>query len=197
MDGLAAAVDAAVEVELLEDLDVAGLVFRQVGEVGVVPLAAHAQALEALALAVELLGGVLAADLAEGGGVDLLHLFRAELVFNLVLDGQAVAVPAGHVGSVVAAHALVFDDDVLEHLVEGVADVDGAVGVRGAVVQDEGGVVLVGLEDLGVEVHLLPLLEALGLALGQAGLHLEAGLREVHGVLVIGFVRHLYLALLW
>jgi hypothetical protein len=57
--------------------------------------------------------------------------------FDLVLDGQAVAVPARHVGRVEAGHGLGADDDVLEDLVERVADVDAAVGVGRAVVQHE------------------------------------------------------------
>ena len=54
-----------------------------------------------------------------------------------VLDRQAVAVPAGHVGRVEARHRLGLDHDVLQDLVDRVADVDVAVGVGRAVVQDE------------------------------------------------------------
>ncbi len=57
--------------------------------------------------------------------------------FDLVLDRQAVAVPARHVGRVEAGQRLRADDDVLEDLVDRVADVDVAVGVGRAVVQDE------------------------------------------------------------
>ncbi len=184
VNGLASAVHAAVEVELLEDLDVAGLVFGQIGEVRVVPLAAHAQALEALALAIELLGCVFAADLAEGGGVDLRHLLFAELLFHLVLDGKAVAVPTGNVRSVVAAHGLVLHDEVFEDLVEGMADMDGAVSVGRAVMQDEGLVVLVLFQNLCVNIDIVPILKALRFVLGQVRAHREVGARQIHGLLV-------------
>ena len=70
-----------------------------------------------------------------------------------------------------------------------VAEVDRAVGVRGAVVQDELLVALVLLEELGVDVIVLPLLEPLGLVLSEARAHREARLREVRRLLVL--VRHL------
>ena len=58
------------------------------------PVTEYAQALEALALQVEVLNGKLVAhlaDLGRGGGVELLG---AERLFNLVLDGLTVAVPS-------------------------------------------------------------------------------------------------------
>lgn len=57
--------------------------------------------------------------------------------------------------------------EVLEDLVEGMADMDGAVGVRRAVVQDEGLAVLVLLENLLVDMLFFPLGQTLRLALGQ------------------------------
>ena len=44
------------------------------------------------------------------------------------LDGQAVGVPAGDIGCLIAGHVAVLDDHVLEDLVQGVTDVDVAVG---------------------------------------------------------------------
>ena len=184
MDGLAAAVDAAVKVELLEDLDVAGFVFGQVRKVGVVPLTANAKTLEALALAVELLGGVFAADLAERCRVDLRHLFFAELLFYLVLDRQAMAVPTGNVRRIVAAHGLVLNDEILKDLVERMADMDGAVCIRRAIMQDEGRIVLVLFKHLCVNVDVIPVLKALGFVFRQVRTHREVGARQIHGLLV-------------
>ncbi len=98
------------------------------------PIAEDAEPLELLALhADEMARGRLAlfADL------DRVGLRRAEFLHHLVLDGQAVAIPAGHERRVVAAHVLVFQDDVLEHHVERVAHVGVAVGEGRAVVEDE------------------------------------------------------------
>ena len=68
-----------------------------------------------------------------------------------------MAVPAGDVGGVEAGHGLGLDDEVLEGLVEGVAEVDGSVGVGGAVVEDVAlGGAGAGGADLGVEVLLAP-----------------------------------------
>ena len=132
-----------------------GLVAEGHGEVGVVPAAEDADALELGALEVDVLLRVLAAGAADGDGVHL-EFFAAELLVDLDLDGEAVAVPAGDVGGVEAGHGLGFDDEVLDALVEGVAEVDGSVGVGRAVVEDVFGGSGAGGADLGVEILFLP-----------------------------------------
>jgi hypothetical protein len=54
-----------------------------------------------------------------------------------VLDRQAVAIPARHERHIEPRHQLRADDQVLEHLVQQVAEVDVAVGIGRAVVEDE------------------------------------------------------------
>ena len=72
---------------------------------------------------------------------------------HLELDGQPVRVPARHEGRALALEELVPVDEVLEDLVERVADVQVAVGVRRPVVQHElvarvaGGELLVDLDE--------------------------------------------------
>ena len=152
------------------------------------PIGVHAQALEALALHVDVLLGPLAAQAPQRGLVDLGHLVGTEGLLHHVLDGLAVAVPAGHVGREEAALRMGLVHEVLEDLVEGVADVDGAVGVRGAVVQDEGLAVLVFLEHALVDALFFPFRQALRLVLGQVRPHREVGLGQIHRFLVT--VRH-------
>ena len=108
-----------------------------------------------------------------------LQLFAAELLVDLDLDGQAVAVPAGDVGSVEAGHGLRLHDKVFEALVERVAEVDGAVGVGRAVVEDVGGAAGAGLAQLFIEAQRGPFFEAKRLILRQICLHGEGGLRQV------------------
>ena len=182
---LAAAVDGALVEDLLEDLDIGRVVVVRVGQVGVVPLAQHAQALEALALRVHLLDGHLAAQLANLLGGKLAEAGGAHHVLDLVLDGQAVAVPAGHVRREVAAHGPVAIDDVLADLVLRVAQMDGAVGVRGAVMQHELVMPLVLAEELLVHALLVPCCQATRLVGAQVCAHGEPGLGQVHGCLVL------------
>ena len=83
--------------------------------------------------------GVFAAAGAELGLGDLVlaPALGAQLFLDLPLDRQAVAVPAGHVVDVVAEQEARADDEVLQGLLQRVADVDGAVGVGRAVVQHD------------------------------------------------------------
>ena len=106
--------------------------------------------------------------------------------FDRVLDRQPVAVPARHVGRVEAGEDLRLDDDVLEDLVDRVADVDVAVGVGRPVVQDVLRPAPAGGAQFSVQVHFLPALQDFRLALREAGLHRKIRLRQVQGFLVVG-----------
>jgi hypothetical protein len=93
----------------------------------------------------------------------------------------ASAVPAGDVRDVEALHGLAADDHVLQALVHEVPEMDAAVGVGGAVVEDPlalGGV-LAEVAEAVVDADGLPALEAGGLVLHEVGLHGEGRLRQV------------------
>ena len=108
---------AAVHVALLHDAgkraDFGGFRFRAHRQVRIFPVGEHAQTLEA---------GFLLGDLFLGIGAGLGHqvgLFEplAVHLFDLDFDRHAVAVPARHVGDIVALKKLGLVDDVLENLV--------------------------------------------------------------------------------
>ncbi|KAF5054609.1 hypothetical protein DSECCO2_386240 [anaerobic digester metagenome] len=183
VDGLLVALHRALFVEIGQFAGRGGLVLGCHGQVGLVPGAQHPEALELLALDVEVLESVFAALLADLEDREL--VLAAQLLLDLELDGQAVAVPAGDVLRLAARHVAVLDDDVLQDLVHGVADVDVAVGVGRAVVQDVGFLAVVGGNHGPVGVIGVPAFEHLGLVLGQAGLHGEGGGGEIEGFLVI------------
>ena len=67
---------------------------------------------------------------------DILRLLRSEFAVDFDLDRQTVAIPAGDVWRIEAGHRLAFDDEVLQRFVERVPEMDVAVGVWRAVVQD-------------------------------------------------------------
>ncbi len=127
-------------------------------EYGLLPTAEDADSLELLALQVEILLRVLAALLAHRQRVHV-ELLAAQQVVHLDLDGQSVAVPAGHVGRVEAAHAARLDDEVLQRLVQRSAQMDGTVGVGWAVVHHVDGLPFVRLADAVVNPHFLPSFE--------------------------------------
>jgi hypothetical protein len=77
-------------------------------------------------------------------------------LLDLVFDRKAVAIPARNVGCVETGERLRADDDVLEDLVDRLAEVDVAVGEGRAIVQDEAWTALAGLADLFVELLALP-----------------------------------------
>ena len=195
---LGAAIERAVDGELHQlarDLRLGRKAHRRVG---MRPVALDAEALELLALHVEPVLGIGAAFLAERdhrrrvGEVRLLLVLGAVVLFlDLPFDRQAVAVPARHVVRVKAEHLLAARHHVLQDLVERVPDMDVAVGVRRAVVQDEFLAALRLRAQLLVEVALLPALEDFRLALRQPGAHREFRLRQEQrlGIVALG-LRH-------
>ena len=142
------------------------------GEIRLVPFAQDAEPDEPVPLDIDVLEGVFPAFIAEFGQGHVLLPLPEELV-HVDLDRKAVAVPAGDVGRQVPLHALALDDEVLEDLVQGGAQVDMPVGIRRAVMQDEGQESFPLFQDLAVEAHLLPLFDDLGLFLGERRLHGE------------------------
>ena len=182
---LVSAIDHALIEHGLEDLDVGGIMLVIERQIGVVPVAEHAQATEAGLLQLDVLDSELVAELADLSRGGLVELLGAELLLDLVLDRLAMAVPTGDVGNLIALHHPVAVDHVLGDLIHGVADVDRTVGVRRAVVQHELLVTLVLLQNLLVDLVVLPVLESLGLGLGKTGTHGKSGFRQIHRLLVL------------
>ena len=154
------------------------------GQIGVFPIADHAQADKVFFLTQNLLGGILAAQFAELAG----RHFLAVQFFHHHFNRQAVAVPARHIGRVEAGQRFAADDDVFQDFVNGMTDVDVAVGIGRAVVQDEFGAAGRDLAQLLITFFVLPLLHPCRLALGKVAAHGEGGFVEVYGLGVVGHV---------
>ena len=164
------------------------------GGVTPVPLAGDAETLEFLALHAQPAFRKSAALLTEfhRGHFVLVATLRPILLLNLPFDRQAVAVPARNVIGVLAAHALRANDDVLQDLVERVADVDVAIGVGRAVMQHEFRFSRARLAHLPSQVGLPPMRQQFRLLLRQAGAHGEIGFRQIKrgGIVGAGFLGH-------
>ena len=185
VDGLMTAIDHALIEHGLEDLDIGGVMLVIERQIGVVPVAEHAQTAEASLLKLDVLDSELVAELTDLGRGGLVELLGAELLLDLMLDRLTMAVPTGDIGNLIALHHPVAVDHVLGDLVHGMADVDRTVGVRRTVVQHELLVTLVLLQNLLVDLVILPVLESLGLGLGKTGTHGKTGLGQIHRLLVL------------
>ncbi len=160
---LASLVDCALVPNRLKYLDIGGIIVVGVREVGVVPLAKDAEALEALALDVDIFNSHLAAYLTDCGLWKLVEFLRPETLFNLVLNRLAMTIPARDVLYVIALHHVIAIDEVLGDLIHGMAQVYGAVCIGRAIVQDKFRMtgILFTLQIINVVVF--PCLQTLGL----------------------------------
>ena len=179
-DGLRPAIKLAGHGErhqLGRDLRLGGERHRRIG---MSPVALDAQALELLALDTQPMLGERTAFTAEldDGNLVLVLPLRAVFFLDLPLDRQAVAVPSRHVVRIVPEHLLRPGHEILQDLVERVADVDVAICIGWAVVQHELRTTLRSLAQASIEVHVGPAREHLRLALRQARAHGKIGLRQ-------------------
>ena len=182
IDGLLGTVDQPLVDETGEATEDLGLVGRIHRAVFRSPVGEDPEALELATLFLDVGGGELGARLADAERVQGL-LLGLQLLHDLVLDRQAVAVPTGDVGRAEAAHRLVAQDGILQQFVEGGADVHVPVGEGRTIVEHEGRLTGgAGLDRL-VEAEALPMGDAYRLALGETGPHREIGHRKVEGIL--------------
>ncbi len=180
---LAALIQIAALIDLAECADDVGFGLVIHGQVGMIPVADHAEADEILLLALDLLPGVFAAQFAE---LRWRYGF-AVFLFHLQFDGQAVAIPSRHIRCIETGECFRFDDDVLQHLVHRVAEVDVAVRIGRAVVQDEFRASRSRLADALVALLRLPLRQHLRLALGEVAAHRKCGVRQIQRILFLVF----------
>ena len=111
-------------------------------------------------------------------------------LFDGVFDRQAVAIPAGDVLRVKTGELLGLDDHVFQDLVDGVANVQFAIGVGRAVVQDKQRCAFARHPQALVQPGLVPLFDPTRLALGQVAAHGERGVGQVQGLGIVGGVGH-------
>ena len=181
MHGFGALVEEPVLVDAAErtnDVRLGREVHRQIG---IEPISEYAEPDEVLALPLDLALRVIAAQLAERIGFDVL----AVLLLDLVLDRQAMAIPTRDVRRIVSGKRTRLDDDVLENLIDRVPNMDVAVGIGRSVVQDKLRPSLGCGANALVEFALLPLDNPRRLSLGEIAAHRKCGIGKIEGVLVV------------
>src|SRR5579884_24369 len=181
IDRTEALIDESVLPEVEEDARDDRFVFARHRRVRMFELAEDADALELLALDVEIFLRVLAAFAANLCRRHLQFL-AAEFFIDFNLDRKAVAVPSWDVRGIEAGHRLRFNYEVFQALIECVAEMDFTVGVRRSVVQQVGRRIFARLSDTPINADLAPEFEPFWLILRQVRLHGEVGFRQIQRV---------------
>ena len=179
IDRFLAAINETLLHDVGEQAQLVRFVFLGQREVGMIPVAEHAQPLELRALDVDVFVRVGLARLADRDGVRRGIAGFAHVLGYFELDGQAVAIPARHIRRMEAAQGLVLDDDVFEDLIQRGADVDIAVGEGRAIVQHESFRADSPGLDAGIKPGGFPLVQPRRLPRDQVGLHRKVGLRQI------------------
>ena len=185
---LEAPVDMARLGHAAKHADLGRLIGGIQGQIGLLPLGPDAPALETPLLLFHLLQRPIAGATPQLQGSQGAALLIGHGLQHLELDRQAVAVPSGPKLGPLALEQGMFIDDVLENLVEGVAHMQGPIGIGGPVVQGEH---LTGIaaaqpfvEILTFGIFLGPQGLQFGFALPGIGPHRKGRLQQVQRVLV-------------
>ncbi len=177
------AIEATVHHELLELGDRCCLRIIGHGEVRIIPVRLDAQTLEPVALHIHPRGGKVATLFAKfkNRHLVLVHALGAVFLFDLPFDRQAMAIPAGHEQRVLSHHLLRANDNVFQDMVQRMAHMDGTIGIRRTIVENEflSGCAL--LPQLFVKIKLGPARQHFRLALWQACLHRKGRIGQAQG----------------
>ena len=111
------------------------------------------------------------------------------LLLNKNFNRHAVAIPARHIDRIEARHLLRFDNNVFQHLVDRMTDMNGRVGVGRAIVQNKFRLALARGTNFFVKFFILPLLDPSRLTFGELAAHGERRVGQIQGRFVIGFGR--------
>ena len=110
-----------------------GLVIH--GQVRRIPISQHSQPLKIGLLSGYLFLRVFAASIAKRARIHP-YAYLADLLLHLVFNGQPMAVPAGHIRAIQPIEAVRLDDNVFQDFIDGMPEMDVAVGIGWTVMQD-------------------------------------------------------------
>ena len=108
------------------------------------------------------------------------YVLNADFFHGFQLDRQTVGIPSRDIRSLIAAHILIFDDNIFKHFVKRSAHMDVAVGVWRAVVKNVERKPFVFLHQFLIKLLILPSLYHFRLFLRKIAAHWEVGFRQIH-----------------
>ena len=170
----------AVTDDFAQRTDDVGFGFEVHGQVRMRPVAQYAQTDEVSALTVNLGGCVFAALRTELSGGEFLTRL-AKFLLNFQLDWQAVAVPARNVRRVISRESFGLHDNVFQNLVYRVTNMNAAIRIGRAIMQNEGFFAFFGCTNDAVQVIIGPTRQHSRFTLGEIAAHREPCFRQIQG----------------
>ena len=177
---LRAFVQVAVTDDFAQRTDDVGFGFEIHGQVRMRPVAQHAQTDKVSALTVNLGGSVFAAFRAEFCGGELLTRLTV-LLLHFQLDWQTMAVPARNVRRVISRESFGLHDNVFQNLVYRVTNMNAAIRIWRAIMQNEGFFAFFGCTNDAVQVIIGPTRQHSRFTLGEIAAHREPCFRQIQG----------------
>ena len=183
---LGAAIQRPVHQELAQFAGNRGLGPVIHGDIGIIPIAHHAQAFEFLALDIQPFLGKVAAFLAKFGNRNLVLVFAfgAILFLDLPFNRQAVAVPSRNINRILAHHLLGPGDHVFQNFVQGMANMQMTIGIGRAIMEHKLFPAFGNPANGAVKIVFLPLLQQCRFHFRQPRPHRKIGLGQDNGLFI-------------
>ncbi len=157
-----------------------GFSFEVHGQVRMRPVAQYAKTDKVFTLTINLGRCVFTALGAELSSGELLARLAVFLLY-FQLDRQTVAVPARNVRRVIARESFGLHDNVFQNLINRVTNMNAAIRIRRAIMQNEGFFAFFGRTNDAVQVIISPTRQHSRFALGEIAAHREPCFRQIQG----------------
>ena len=177
---LRAFVQVTVADDFAQRADDVGFSFEVHGQVRVRPVAQHAQTDKVFALTVNLGRSVFAALGAELSGGEFLPRLTVFLLY-FQFDWQTMTVPARHIRRVISRKPFGLNDNVFQNLVNRVTNMNAAIRIRRAIMQNEGFFAFFSCTNDAVQIIISPTRQHSRFALGEIATHREPCFRQIQG----------------
>ncbi len=170
----------AIADDFTQRTDDVGFGFEVHGQVRMRPVAQHAQTNKVCTLAVNLSGRVFTAFRTEFRRGEFLTRLT-KFLLNFQFNRQTVAVPTRNVRRVISRESFGLHDNVFQNLVYRVTNMNAAIRIWRAIMQNEGFFAFLGCTNDAVQVIIGPTRQHSRFALGEIAAHREPCFRQIQG----------------
>ena len=160
------------------------IVMRQ-GNVWMGPIAKTTQTLKFIALTVNVGKREFTANFAQLYIRNRFTVSNTGLFAGFQLGRQAMRIPAGNIRRLKTGHVLGTDNHIFQNFVESGSQMDIAVCIRRAIMQDINRLALIFFHDLTVQVFCFPRRKSIRLPFGQMRLHREFSFWQIQSAFII------------
>ena len=126
-------------------------------EIRIIPFAKYTKTFKIFSLTIHLLVRIFTTGITKNFGINF-HASLTYLLLNVQLNRKTMTIPTRHIRRIKTTKRFGFNNDVFEHFINRVTDVNIAIGIRRPIVQNKLFTTSARLAQFGVKPHFSPAL---------------------------------------